>query len=442
MVTIEYVQSGSIAEELGLCAGDRLLSINGETVRDLIDFQLFEAQENLLLDVEKADGELWELEFSKDPDEPLGLDVEHPEPFQCGNNCLFCFVHQLPRGMRRTLYVKDEDYRFSFLYGAYITLSNIREDDLERIVRQRLSPLYISVHATRPEVRGRLLGRPVPPVLGLMQRLVEAGIELHTQVVICPGINDGDVLAETVRDLYALHPGVRSLALVPVGLTGYRARLPELRPVTPDEAIALLDQLSRWQETFLARGGSRFVFAADELYLTAERPFPPLDAYEDLAQIENGVGLVPQFRDEAAAVLAEASPVPLERVTLVTGESFAGELGDFAGRLARASGVELVICPVVNRFFGGHVSVAGLVTGEDILGQLKELALGAGVLLPDVMFREGEELLLDDVSRLDLERALGVPVLKVASTPWGIWDGLEQLAETRGTPGQGATRKP
>lgn len=427
MLEIIGVEQGSIAEELELEAGDSILTINGHVVSDLLDFQVHASAEELLLEVRKHDGELWDLEMEKDADADLGLHFEHPEPTQCGNNCIFCFVHQLPKGMRRTLYVKDEDYRFSYLYGSYVTLTNVTEADIERIITQRLSPLYVSVHATDEQLRTRMLARQGPPILELLKRLAGAGIEIHTQVVLCPGINDGPELARTIEDLVVLYPRVLTLAVVPVGLTGYRQRLPDLRPPTAVEARAILTSIHDYQERFLRSCGSRFVFAADELYLKAGLEFPPLAAYEDLAQVENGVGLVPQFRAEAAEVLSEAPSLQLSAVATFTGESAKGELSCFVAELAAKTGTTIHLYPVRNDFFGGHVSVTGLLTGRDILRELKGKDLGQALLVPDVVLREGDEVFLDDVSLDDLERDLGVKVLKVGSTPWGLLDGLELL---------------
>ena len=428
MIEIVAVQPQSIAAELELEPGDCLLAINGNPLRDILDYQLYEADEDLLLEVRKRDGELWDLELEKDSFEPLGLQFEHPEPTQCGNNCIFCFVHQLPPRMRRTLYVKDEDYRFSYLYGSYVTLTNLGEADLQRIVEQRLSPLYVSVHATEEQLRSRLVGRQGPPILALLRHLTGAGIEVHTQVVLCPGYNDGAELARTVEDLYALHPGVRSLAVVPVGLTGYRERLPQLRPPSVAEAEEVLRLLAAYQDRFLRQGGERFVFAADELYLKAGVPFPPLADYEELSQIENGVGLIPRFRSEAAAALAEAFPLKGPVLSTFTGESASAELGRFVKSLAVRTGLEMHLHTVKNTFFGGHVSVAGLLTGRDVVEQLRGRSLGEVLLVPDIVLREGEDVFLDDLGLQDLSAALGVEVRKVPSTPWGLLEELEALA--------------
>lgn len=429
MLAIIGVESASVGAELELEPGDQVLSINGKPVRDLLDYHLYVADENVLLEVRKADGSLWDLELEKDAEDHLGLAFEPPRPNQCGNQCIFCFVHQLPRGMRRSLYIKDEDYRFSFMYGAYVTLTNIDEDEIGRILEQHLSPLYVSVHATDEAVRRRLIGREdIRPILPLLQRLVAGGIQLHTQVVLCPGINDGAVLDRTIEDLAALRPGILSLAIVPVGLTGHRRRLPPLRPLRQTEAAALVAGLHGRQERFLRESGSRFLFAADELYLQGEVDFPALEEYEDLPQLENGVGLMALFRGEAEAVLDEAGPLSLGPVALLTGVSAYSELRGFADQLSAKTGVPLAVHAIRNDFFGGQVTVTGLLTGSDILAQLQGRDLGQALLLPDVVLREGEDVLLDDMTLEQLQQRLGVPVVKIESNPWGILEALEALA--------------
>ncbi len=429
MLEILAVDAGSIAEELELEPGDTILSVNGRPVRDLVDMELAGAEEQLLIEVEKKGGELWDLEFEKDADEPLGLHFPHPEPTQCGNNCLFCFVHQLPRGMRRTLYVKDEDYRFSFLYGAYVTLTNIEDEALDRIIEQRLSPLYVSVHATDDQLREKLLGRRAPPILEVLGRLAAAGITIHTQIVLCPGINDGDDLQKTMDDLHALYPQVCSLAVVPVGLTGYRDRLPALRTPTRVEARRVLEQIHHAQARFGSGGESRFVFAADELYLRAELPFPPLEAYEDLPQIENGVGMVALFRRQASDTLQEAAPLDAPAVSVFTGESFAPELESFAEDLRAATGVRIAVHRIRNRFFGGQVTVAGLLTGKDVAEQLQGKVGTPVLFVPDVVLREGEDVFLDDMSVEELGQVLGVRTVVVEASPMGLLEGLEAIAD-------------
>ena len=428
MLEILSVEAGSIADELGIQAGDSLVAVNGEPVNDLVDYLIEEPKESLHIALSRASGDVWALDIEHDTDESLGLALPHPEPKQCGNNCIFCFVHQLPRGMRRTLYVKDEDYRFSFLYGAYVTLTNLSEEDLQRILNKKLSPLYVSVHAADHMLRQKLLGNPAPDVMPILQQLVAGGIEVHTQVVVCPQINDGEHLAQTCRELVALAPGVKSLAVVPVGLTGHRQRLPELRLHTRQEALELVEWVEATQEELLERLGTRFIFAADELYLKAEKQFPPLFVYEDLSQIENGVGLIPQFRSQADEVLDIAAPLDLPPISMVTGVSAVDDVKAFARRLADKCGLDLRVHVIENDFFSGHVTVTGLLTGQDLLAQLAEPDLGDILLIPDVMLREGEEVFLDDMSIDALVERFDKQVEVVAADPWGLWDMLDTLS--------------
>lgn len=428
MLRIENIEPGSYAADLQLQPGDRLVSVNRRVINDLVDYHQALDAERLSLEVFRQDGEIWDVTLEKERFEELGLGFAHPQPNQCGNNCLFCFVHQLPKGLRRSLYVKDEDYRFSYLYGSYITLSNLQEADLERIIEQQLSPLYVSVHATDEAVRARLLGRTTPAIQPLLQRLTSAGISLHCQIVLCPGYNDGAVLRQSIEDLAALHPGVASLAVVPVGLTRHRQNLPPLQKLTPAQAVDALELIQRLQQDYLVRLGSRFVFAADEIYLQAQRPLPPLDAYEELPQLENGVGLIAQFRQQAEEVLLEADSLDLVRATLVTAHSFAAELSRFAERLALRVGAELDVIAIENEFFGSEVTVTGLLTGADLRRQLAGQDLGDGLLIPDVLLKQGEELFLDDMTLEQLEAELLCPVQVVETSPWGILDGLEALS--------------
>ncbi|MCD6527345.1 MAG: DUF512 domain-containing protein [Desulfuromonas sp.] len=432
------MDSGSIGEQLDLEIGDKLVAINGNEINDLIDYQLYAHGEELVLDIEKNNGELWDLELERDADDPLGLGFEHPVLRQCSNNCQFCFVRQLPTGLRKSLYVRDDDYRFSYLYGAYITLTNLSESDMTRIIEQRLSPLYVSVHATDIAVRSTLLGRSLSPVMPTLKRLVEAGIELHTQIVLCPDINDASCLDQTIAELSTLFPGVLSLAVVPVGLTGHRHALPVLRAFSCDEAQRVIEQIHCWQRKLLDQYGTRFVFAADEFYLQGECSFPDLDCYEDLAQIENGVGLIPLFRRDAQEVLKEVESYPGLTATLVTGESAAQELCSFVDQFNQKTGSRLTVKVVYNHFFSGHVSVVGLLTGKDIIEQLRDYNCGRILILPDVVCREGEDVLLDDVSLEQISDALNVEVAKVSATPWGIFEFVDFLASAPDEGGNGA----
>jgi len=426
---VDRVMPGSIAEELEIEPGDRLISLNGHPLRDVIDYNYYGADDLLVLELEKADGELWELEVEREEGEPLGITFPAPAPARCGNNCVFCFVHQLPKGLRRPLYVKDEDYRLSFLYGNYVTLANIGREELERIKEQRLSPLYVSVHATEPALREELLGKSgILPILEVMRELAEARITMHCQVVLCPGLNDGEVFARTVEDLARLHPLVASLAVVPVGLTGHRSKLPELAPLTREYAASFVTEWGEKAQTLADRLGEQFLFLADEFYLKGELPFPPLESYGELPQLENGVGMIPLFLSEAEQVLEEAEPLAAPRVTLVTGESPYRYLAGFLERLSQATGDSLSPVAVPNRLFGPSVTVTGLVCGRDIVAALREAELGELVFVPDVMMKEGEGVFLDDLTVEDLERELGRPVVVVEATPFGIYQALEEAA--------------
>jgi putative radical SAM enzyme (TIGR03279 family) len=430
-IRIDSVTSGSIADQLEVESGDHLLAVNGHPLRDLIDFSYFAAsEEELLLEIEKPDGELWELEIERHAGEPLGLIFSAPVPARCANNCLFCFVHQLPKGLRKPLYVKDEDYRLSFLNGNYVTLANLKTSALNRIIEQRLSPLYISVHATNPELRERLLGKSgIPGILGQLQMLAEARIVMHTQVVLCPGLNDGEELQRTVTELAALYPAVQSLAVVPLGLTAHRRKLPRLAPVDAEYAREFI---SIWQpraEALRRKLRRPFLFLADEFFLKAGLPFPPLKEYGDFPQIENGVGMVPLFLRDAARLLGRVRPIGAFRATVVTGSSTSGFVGDFLAKLAERSGVDVVPLVVENTLFGPGITVSGLLAGNDIAAALAGYDIGSCLLVPDVMLKEGEGVFLDDVSLVELERRIGRPVIVFDSTPAGCYKALRSFGK-------------
>jgi len=422
---VDRVMPGSIAEELEVEPGDRLISVNGHPLRDVIDYNYYGADDLLELELEKADGEIWELEVEREEGESLGLSFQAPSPARCGNNCVFCFVHQLPKGLRSPLYVKDEDYRLSFLYGNYVTLANIGRAELDRIKEQRLSPLYISVHATEPLLRESLLGKSgILPILEVMKELADARITMHTQIVLCPGLNDGEAFARTVEDLARMHPFVASLAVVPVGLTEHRKNLPLLTPLTKEFAASFIGEWGGKAQLLADRLGEPFMFLADEFYIKGDIPFPSLETYGDLPQLENGVGMIPLFLSEAEQVLEEAEPFGEARITVVTGESPYHYLADFLERLSEATGSSIIPVAVNNRLFGPTVTVTGLVCGKDIIAALQGRELGDLVLVPDVMMKEGEGVFLDNLTLDDLERQLGKPVQVVESTPFGIYDAL------------------
>jgi putative radical SAM enzyme (TIGR03279 family) len=426
-VVVGAVRAGSDAAAAGLRAQDRVLAVNGTSLRDAIDFQFHASDAVLKLDVER-DGLRRPLTIVRARGD-LGVELVPPRPGDiatCANKCVFCFIHQLPKGMRKSLYVKDDDYRLSFLHGNYITLTDLDEAAFERIVEQRLSPLYVSVHATDPGLRHRLLGQPrrAAEILPRLERLAKARIRVHAQIVLCPDLNDGPHLARTIGELAPLHPHVATAAIVPVGLTRHRQRLPQLRALTPPEAAALVETVEGWQRDLLARLGSRFVFLADEVYLTAGRPLPASSAYEGFPVIEDGIGLVRRFEDGWRRSLARRRSRRVTReVTVVTGEMFARHLAAALATLDDAHRARLAAVP--NDFFGRGIGVAGLLTGVDIQRHLAARGdLGDAVLVPAVTVRDGDGVFLDDLTPADLARDLGVPVTLVAPEAAALLDAL------------------
>ena len=420
-MTVAAVAPRSAAARAGLAPGDRIVAVNGHPLRDAIDFQFHAGDERLALTVERG-GATAPRRLER-RGAGLGLELAPPRPGDiatCANKCVFCFIHQLPKGMRRSLYVKDDDFRLSFLHGNYITLSDLDAASFERIIEQRLSPLYISVHATDPELRHALLGRPrhSAEILPRLERLAKAAIRMHAQIVLCPDLNDGVHLERTVAELAPLHPHVATTAIVPVGLTRHRERLPALRSLTPDEARALVAAADGWQRRGLAELGSRFVFLADEIYLLAGLPLPDARAYEGFPVAEDGIGLVRRFEDGFARSIARRGrPVRGEALTIVTGELFAPRLRSLlAGGGYDPATVRVAAVP--NDFFGPAIGVAGLLTGRDIERHLAQAPeLGRAVLVPAVAVRDGDGIFLDDLTPADLARDLGVPVRVVQPTP-------------------------
>jgi putative radical SAM enzyme (TIGR03279 family) len=414
-VVVAVVRPRTAAAAAGLEAGDRIMAINARPLRDAIDFQFYGGDDRLELSVERQ-GRRRALRLLRRAGADLGVELQAPRPAEiatCANKCVFCFIHQLPRGMRRSLYVKDDDFRLSFLHGNYITLSDLDEAALARIIEQRLSPLYVSVHATDPALRWELLGKPrhSAEILPRLERLAKAGIRMHAQIVLCPGLNDGAHLERTVRELAPLHPQIATTAIVPVGLTRHRERLPQLHTLRADEAQALVATVQAWQASFLPTLGSRFVFLGDEVYLQAGHPLPAAEDYEGFLVAEDGIGLVRRFEDDLARVATRTRATTMgRRVTVVSGTLYGPRL---AARLASLAPAARVIS-VPNEFFGGTVAVAGLLTGQDIQRHLVGAGdLGEAVLVPAVALRDGEGVFLDDLTPVDLSRALGVSVVPV-----------------------------
>ena len=417
-VLIQRIEEGSIAQEVGIEAGDRLLAINDRQIEDVLDYGYVSSlyERDLILKVAKASGELWNIEIEKEEEEQLGLEPEGIQTRICKNNCIFCFVHQLPRGkqVRRTLRVKDEDFRLSFLFGHYLTLTNLSEADFDRIIEQRLSPLYISVHATEPQLRRYLLqSRHPDDLLGNMKRLIEGGIKLHTQIVLMPGINDGAHLEHSLSDLLAFHPNVLSVSIVPVGLTDHRKGLPQLKPIDAEYARQTIEHVSALQQRHIEKVGTRFCFLGDEFYIMADCPIPPQSHYGDFPLVENGVGMVRNFMDEFAAAMRKRwkrghqSAIP---GTVVTGRIFYPILRESIERMNEKFRLDLKCLRVDNLYFGEGITTAGLLSGSDIFAAVRHQMHGDFLVIPSECMTGENGLFLDDWVRQDLEDRLHKPV--------------------------------
>lgn len=410
----------SAAWELGLSPGDELLAINGQPVRDLIDYNYYSGDEYLELEVRRADGEIWSCQVEKEADEDLGM-VFAANVFDgvrvCKNHCLFCFVDQLQPKPRPSLKLKDDDYRMSFLEGSFITCTNLTEEDYRRIGQMRLSPLYISVHTVDPQLRGEMLGLRRPcEILLTLQRLISLGVTVHAQIVLCPGINDGAVLEQTIDSLYSLHPGVSTLAVVPVGLTRFQKN-PALRLFTPEEAGALIDLIEARQRKYLRQTGEAFVYAADELYVKAGRSFPQAELYGDFVQIENGVGMASLFLEQwqSARSLVPSRPAA-GRVAIATGHNGAYVLSPIIGEINLISGSQIRLIEVENSFYGKSITASGLLTGVDLLQALPKGEF-TRLLLPVNMFKFDEDVFLDDMTATELSRELQTELRIVEPDP-------------------------
>lgn len=410
MLEIAAVDPEGTAARLGIRAGEHIVSINGREIGDVIDFRFQVADERISLVVQKGSGKRRRLTVRKPPDDDLGLAFGALRIRRCRNRCLFCFVDQMPKGCRPTLYIKDDDYRASFLHGNYITLGNLGEEDWKRIFEQRLSPLYISVHATDTALRRFILGnRNAPDILEQLKRLAAGGIWMHTQIVLCPGINDGDALIRSIEELGALHPAVRSIAVVPAGVTAYRKGLPQIGTFSRTAARNVIEAIERLGRRFKRRMGTRLVYASDELLIKAGADFPPVSSYEDLAQIENGVGMVAAFRDDMRKFRLPRAVRPV-RLLLVTGASFAPLLRAVCRELRGVEGLRARVVAVTNRFFGPSVTVAGLLSGRDIAHALQKAGRADLVVIPASSLKEGEDVFLDNMSLRELERQCGSAV--------------------------------
>lgn len=421
--TIAAVAPGSIAEELELAPGDVVLQINDQKIEDIFDYHYLAEDDYLVMLVEKPDGEQWELEIEKDFDEDLGITFENglmDDYKSCSNKCIFCFIDQMPPGMRDTLYFKDDDSRLSFLQGNYVTLTNMKQKDIDRIIRYRLDPINISVQTTNPDLRCMMLhNRFAGDALKKIDILYDAGIRMNGQIVLCKNVNDGEELDRSIRDLMKYQPYMESVSVVPVGLSKYREGLYPLEPFTKEDACKVLDLIHGWQKKSMEQHQTHFIHASDEWYLLAERELPPEDNYDGYIQLENGVGMLRLLQEEFAQALAEApgDTALVREVSIATGRLAAPFLKQLVERMSeKYPKVCVHIYPIRNDFFGEMITVSGLLTGQDLKKQLSLVPLGERLLLPCNVVRSAEQDFLDDVTVEELEKTLQVPIDIVKSS--------------------------
>ena len=421
---ITEVADDSIARELGIEPGDVLLAVNDTPVEDIFDYHYLMNEEYVEILIEKPNGEEWLLEVEKEYEEDLGIGFENglmDEYRSCSNHCIFCFIDQMPPGMRETLYFKDDDSRLSFLQGNYVTLTNMKEKDLERVIRYHLSPINISFQTTNPELRCQMLhNRFAGEALKKVDRLFEAGIEMNGQIVLCKGINDGEELERSIRDLTRYLPLLKSVSVVPVGLSRYREGLYPLEPFTPEEAREVLRTIRRWQEKLYPEYGLHFIHASDEWYLLAGEPLPGEEVYDGYLQLENGVGMLTLLEREVEEALEQSEPYEhgeQRQVSIATGMLAAPHIRRLTEKICRRyPGVQAEVYPIRNRFFGEQITVSGLLTGTDLLEQLRGRDLGQQLLLPCNMLRSGENVFLDDKTVEELQRELQTEI-RIVDTP-------------------------
>ena len=419
---IRSVEEGSIAWELGIEAGDKLISINDNEIEDVFDYHFLVNDEELIVLIEKPDGEQWELEIEKDYEEDLGISFEQglmDEYRSCRNKCMFCFIDQMPKGMRDTLYFKDDDSRLSFLQGNYITLTNMSDDDVRRIVKYHLEPINISIHTTNPELRCKMLhNRFAGEALKKVDILYEGGITMNGQIVLCKGENDGEELERSIKDMTKYLPYLQSVSVVPVGLTKYREGLYPLESFEKEDAKKVLETIHKWQKKIYEEHGTHFIHAGDEWYILAEEEVPEEERYDGYLQLENGVGMLRllqnEFEEEFDTLVGDDRR---REISLATGVLAYPYLKRMVERLqTKYPNITVHLYKIINNFFGEKITVAGLIIGQDLIGQLKGQPLGDTLLLPCSMLRDGEEVLLDDVTLTDLKESLQVDIDIVKSS--------------------------
>lgn len=416
------VQPGSIAEELEVEPGDVLVSVGGHEIEDIFDYHYYTNEEFLTVLIRKKNGEEWELEIEKEYEEDLGIEFENglmDDYKSCQNKCIFCFIDQMPKGMRETLYFKDDDSRLSFLQGNYVTLTNMKDHDLKRIVEYKLGPINISVQTTNPKLRCQMLNnRFAGEALKKMDILYEAGIPMNGQIVLCKGVNDKEELEQSIQDLMRYLPVMESVSVVPVGLSQYRDGLYPLKPFTKEDARAALETIHHYQKICFEKYGLHFIHASDEWYLLAKQELPEEERYDGYLQLENGVGMLRLLREEFTQALEDSSgSAKTGKVTIATGVLAAPILQELTEEFQEIfPQKEIQVIPVINHFFGEQITVSGLLTGQDIIAQLKDKELGSRLLLPCNLLRSGEEVFLDDITLSQMENALQVEIDIVKSS--------------------------
>lgn len=420
-ILIEKVYEGSIAEEVGIEKGDYLLQINGSAIQDIIEYRYLISDEELTLLIRKQSGEEWEIEIEKDYEEDLGIefhDTIMDGPKRCHNKCMFCFIDQLPKGMRETLYFKDDDSRMSFLQGNFVTLTNMSEEDIDRIIKYRISPINVSVHTTNPELRIKMLSnKKAGNIMERLEKLSQNGIRVNCQIVLVPGVNDGQELLKTVGDLYNFYPQIENVAIVPVGITRYREGLYKLEGFNRNTSKQVIDMLAPFQEKAKREGGSPFARLADEFYLMAGVELPPMEHYGDFEQLEDGIGMMRYFENRISEDLNDINIDGAGHETaLITGTSAYSFLVDMARLIEDKTGIKISVYKVVNTFLGEKITVAGLITAGDIIGQLKGKIKEKTILLPANMLKADEDIFLDDITLGDLEKELGKRIVKCKYT--------------------------
>ena len=427
---IKEITLGSIAEEMELEPGDELVSINGTLIKDVFDYHYLVKEEELNVLIRKPNGEEWELEIDKEFDEDLGIEFEEglmDEYRSCRNKCIFCFIDQMPPGMRETLYFKDDDARLSFLQGNYITLTNMSDEDINRIIFYKLSPINISVHTTNEELRCKMLhNRFAGSSLEKIKQLYDGGITMNGQIVLCKGWNDGEELERTIHDLSAFLPLMQSVSVVPVGLTKYREGLEQLEPFDKEDSLNVLEVIHRWQAILLKHYDTRFIYPSDEWYIKAELPIPNAASYEGYPQIENGVGMLRSLQDEFDEYYETLNGDNCyKQLSIATSVLAVPFIKQMVQRITeKYPNIQTMVYTINNQYFGPEITVAGLITGSDLISQLKGQVLGDYLLLPDVLLRNGESVLLDDLTIKDIENALQTNIRIVQSDGTSFIDSI------------------